>query len=318
MPTDTSCRGSGRARLRAPLTVLLLTIPAIAAAALAQERALLRHPAGFVMPLPAGWRSSPLDGTRYQLLPSDAATGEVLLAIGVPADGVTSVTDPAFLRKSEADIRQSYPQLRRSGAPTPITTALGPGLRLDFTGVGDGVAVRMSIYVAVKNDLAVTVLAAGAAAQVARRVALLDAAFAGVRLDGGAPAVTATSAAGLTDGSAMAREWSTRLSGQMLTIMSGYSSSGSSGGMTSRADLTLRRDGRFTYQRSSSVSMSVDGMGGSSAGRESAAGSWRIMSRGGRAILSLTGSDGNREEFTLTRNGTQTFLNGTRAFVTTP
>lgn len=318
MPTNTSGRVSGRARLRAPFAVLLLAIPGVAAAALAQDRPLLRHPSGFAMPLPAGWRSTPLDATRYQLVPPDAATGEGIVIVGVPSDGVTSVTDPAFIRKSEADIRQAYPQLRRTGAPQPITTSLGPGLRLDFAGVGDGVAVRMSIYVAVKNDLAVTLLAAGASAQVARRVDLLDVVFAGVRPDGGASAVAASSSTSLTDGSAMAREWSTRLSGQMLTIMSGYSSSGASGGMTSRADLTLRRDGRFTYQRSSSVSMSVEGMGGSSSGRESAAGTWRIGSRGARAILMLTGSDGRREEFALTRNGTQTFLNGTRAFVTTP
>ncbi len=274
---------------------------------------MLRHPSGFAMPLPAGWRSTPVDATRYQLLPPDAATGEGIVIVGVPADGVTSVTDPAFLRKSDADIRQAYPQLRRTHAPQPITTALGPGLRLDFAGTGDGVAVRMSIYVAVKNDLAVTLLAAGTAAQVERRIDLLDAAFAGVRLDASAPAVAA-----LTDGSATAREWSARLSGQMLTIMSGYSSSGTSGGMTARADLTLQRDGRFTFQRSSSVSISVDGMGGNSSGRKSTTGSWRITSRGGRAMLSLTSSDGTREEFALTRNGTQTFLNGTRAFVTTP
>jgi hypothetical protein len=64
--------------------------------------------------------------------------------------------------------------------------------------------------------------------------------------------------------------------------------------------------------------MSADGMGGSSSGRESGAGTWRIISRGGRVMLLLSGSDGTREEFALTRNGTQTFLNGVRAFVTTP
>ncbi len=271
------------------------------------------------MPLPVGWRATALDATRYQLTAPDAATGEAIVIVGVPADGVTSVTDQAFIRKSEADVRQSYPQLRRTGTPQPITTAFGPGLRLDFSGVSDGTAVRMSIYMAVKNDLAVTLVAAGTAAQVAARIGVLDAAFSSVRLDGAA-AVVATPGAGsaITDGSAMAREWSTRLSGQMLTILSGYTSSGSSGGMTSRADLTLLRDGQFTYRRSSSVSISVDGLGGSSSGRQATTGSWRIVSRGGRSILALTGRDGTREEFALTRNGTQTLLNGTRVFVTTP
>jgi hypothetical protein len=298
------------------LAALLFALPVAAGA---QERALLRHPAGFAMPLPVGWRATALDATRYQLIAPDAADGEAIVIVGVPADGVTSVTDQAFIRKSEADVRQSYPQLRRTGTPQPITTAFGAGLRLDFAGVGDGVAVRMSIYLAVKNDLAVTLVAAGTAAQVAARIGALDAVFSSVRPDAAA-AVVATPGAGgaITDGSPMAREWSTRLSGQMLTVLSGYSSSGSSGGMTSRADLTLLRNGQFTYRRSSSVSISVDGLGGSSSGRQSTTGSWRIVSRGGRSILALTGSDGTREEFALTRNGTQTFLNGTRVFVTAP
>jgi hypothetical protein len=88
--------------------------------------------------------------------------------------------------------------------------------------------------------------------------------------------------------------------------------------MSARADLTLQRDGRFTYRRSSSVSISVEGLGGSSVGRNTATGSWRIALRGGRATLELIGSDGSRDQFVLSRNGTQTFLNGTRAFVTTP
>jgi hypothetical protein len=317
MPSHTALARRRCARRLVSLAALYVALPVAAGA---QDRAVLRHPAGFAMPLPLGWRATALDATRYQLIAPDAAVGEAIVIVGVPADGVTSVTDQAFIRKSEADVRQSYPQLRRTGTPQPITTAFGPGLRLDFAGVGDGAAVRMSIYMAVKNDLAVTLVAAGTAAQVAARIGALDAVFSSVRPDAVAPAVVATPGAGgaITDGSPMAREWSTRLSGQMLTVLSGYSSSGSSGGMTSRADLTLLRNGQFTYRRSSSVSISVDGLGGSSSGRQSTTGSWRIVSRGGRSILALTGSDGTREEFALTRNGTQTFLNGTRVFVTSP
>ena len=315
MPSHTAAACPGRSRRLAALALLLLATPTVARS---QERPLLRHPAGFAVPLPSGWRSTPLDASRYQLVPPDAATGEAIVIIGVSADGVTSVTDPAFIRKSDVDIREAYPQLRRTGEPQAITTSLGPAVRLDYAGMSDGIAVRMTLYLAVRNDLAITLVAVGTAPQVARRISVLDTVFARVRQDATAPTVTASSGTALTDGSATAREWSTRLSGRMLTVMSGYSSSGSSGGMTSRADLTLQRDGKFTYRRSSSVSMSVDGMGGSSSGRESAEGTWRIVTRGGRAILALNGSTGTREEFTLTRNGTQTMLNGTRAFVTTP
>jgi hypothetical protein len=305
----------GRAGRIVARALLLFALPTVA---LAQDRPLLRHPSGFTLSLPPGWRTSPLDGARHQLVPPDAATGEAIVAVGAPADGVTSVTDPAFVARSEDDVAKAYPQLRRTGVPQPIPTPFGPGLRMDFSGMADGVAVRMSIYVAVRNDLAVTLLAAGAATQIARRSALLDTTFASLRAVASTATVATTSGTGVSDGSTPAREWSTQLSGKMLTVMSGYASTGSSGGMTSRADLTLQRDGRFVYQRSSSVSMSADGMGGSSSGRESGAGTWRIISRGDRVMLLLSGSDGRREEFALTRNGTQTFLNGVRAFVTTP
>ncbi len=88
--------------------------------------------------------------------------------------------------------------------------------------------------------------------------------------------------------------------------------------MTSRSDLILLADGRFTYVSSSSVSIFVDGMGGDSSGRDAAEGRWRIVGHGGSAVLELVSSEGNRQEVALAREGTQTFLGGKRAFVTDP
>ncbi len=317
----------GGAPVSSPMTSRFhaVTTCVIAAAVLAgtatplagQARVPLRHPTGFTVLLPPGWRHTALDDARLRLLPPDAIDDEAVLLIGVPAEGVTSVTDRAFLERSEADVRRSYPALRRVGAPTPITTAVGDGLRLDFEGQGERGRARMTIYMVVKNDLAMTLIALGTASQVATRASSLDGVFATVRLDPGSPSNT-SDARGVTDGSPTALEWSARIGGQKLTVLSGYGSTGSSGGMTSRSDLVLLRNGRFTYTSSSAVSISVDGMSGGSSGQDAASGSWRIASRNGRVVLSLTGSTGRRQEMVLTRSGTQTFLNGTRAFVTPP
>lgn len=281
----------------------------------AQAPPVVRHPAGYAITLPRGWRAQPIDESQIRVLAPNAPSDEALVFVVAPAGGVTSVTDPASVRQSEAQMLAQYPQLRRVGPLRTLATGIGSGIRLDFENTTGSAAARLAIYAAVRNDQTVSIIAAGPAAAISARLAALDAVFVTLRSDLAAPPAVAT---GLHDGSAAAREWSTRLAGRTLTVMSGYSSSGSSGGMTSRSDLALRRDGRFSYTSSSSVSISVDGMGGSSSGRNAAQGTWRISSRGGSTSLALTASDGKRESFVLSRRGTQTFLNGTRAFVTTP
>ncbi|MDZ7631080.1 MAG: hypothetical protein U5K74_06970 [Gemmatimonadaceae bacterium] len=282
----------------------------------AQQGAVVRHPAGYAVTLPAGWSTTPLDAEHVRILPPSARDGEALVFVVAPAGGVTSVTDPESIRQSEAQIRLQYPQLRRVGEVRTFTTGIGRGIRLDFEGQKDGVTSQLSIYAAIRRDQTVSIIAAGPKELIMRRLGPLDAVFA--TLNDASPAAPRP-ALGRNDGSAMAREWTARLDGRTLTVMSGYSSGASSGGMTSRSDLVLRRDGRFTYTSSSAVSISVEGMGGSSSGRDAAEGTWRIFTRGGATVvLALTSADGRQQEFVLTRRGTQTFLNGTRAFVTEP
>lgn len=282
-----------------------------------QGRVPLRHPAGFSVSLPQGWKHVAVDDTRLRLMPPGAGDDEALLLIGVPADGVTSVVDRAFLERSDSDVQGAYPTLRRIGAGKPIRNAIGDGVRLTFEGQGPRELACLVIYAVVRNDMAMTLFAAGSARQITRRMSELDGVFATLRLD---PVVAPGASAGgsVTDGSRAALEWSARIGGQKLTVLSGYGSTGSAGGMTSRSDLILLRNGRFSYTSSSSVSIPVDWMSGGSSGQEADSGRWRILSRNGRAVLSLTDRTGGRREMELTRNGSQTFLNGTRAFVTAP
>jgi hypothetical protein len=59
----------------------------------------------------------------------------------------------------------------------------------------------------------------------------------------------------------------------------------------------------------------VPGASGSSASRDAQEGRWRVVDRNGQAMLELLPNSGNGELIRLGREGTKTFLNGTRWFV---
>jgi len=304
---------------------LLVLVTAACSAAdpavVAQQRARTDALAGVSVILPAGWQTGQRNDTQLQLLPTDPAEGEAVFIASASAMGATSLTDPRVIRSTELEMLQIFPHLVRVGAPVPIRNVLGAGIRLDWEGSPPGGALmRLSLHLALHEGQVVSVLAAGPRQQVVARRAVLQAIFNSM-----APSQSAAMAGGsalppssLDDRSRVAREWVAGLRGKKLTVLSGYNSGGGGGGMTSRADLILRADGRFTYASSSSVSINVDGLGQSSSGRDAAEGRWRIVSRGGSAVLELVSSAGNRQDVALSRDGTQTFLGGERAYVTDP
>jgi len=290
-------------------------------AVVAQERARTDALAGVSVILPAGWQAGQRNATQMQLLPTDPGQGEAVFIASASAMGATALSDPMVIRSTELEMLQIFPHLVRVGVPRPIRNVLGEGIRLDWEGTPPGgTLMRLSLHLALHQGQVVSVLAAGPQQQVIARGPALQAIFISMapsRLvataDGSAPAPSS-----LADGSRLARDWVARLRGKKLTVLSGYNSGGGGGGMTSRADLILLPDGRFTYESSSSVSISVDGMGGSSSGRDAEEGRWRIVGRGGSAVLELVSSAGNRQDTVLSTDGTQTFLDGERAYVTDP
>ncbi|MCG6117119.1 MAG: hypothetical protein MEQ07_02855 [Aquimonas sp.] len=299
---------------------------AFALPALAQQQ--LALPSGIVIELPEGWQALPHESGQFQLLPPDASPTEALLLLTAPSEGVQTATDPSVLADSETEVRKLFPAMRRLGPPQRMDTALGEAVQLGFGGSVDGTTVQLALFLVVHEGTAVSLMAAGTRQDVSPRLGELAAVFASLQLDAGAdqapfagssaPAPSPPAAAvagGIDDGSAIARPWAQRLSGRKLVVMSGYSSGGS-GGMNSRYDLELHADGRFHYYGSSSVSISVEGLGGSSSSQEDERGRWRVITHQGSAVLELSLDSGARQYGELGRNGEQTLLNGSRVFVT--
>jgi hypothetical protein len=120
-------------------------------------------------------------------------------------------------------------------------------------------------------------------------------------------------AGALSDGSALAGQWVQKLRGQKLQqLTTGNYDAG-------RSIWILNAAGTFTYSSSYSGAVYAPGGGNASVGRTAGGeGRWRIVSRGGSAILELKFTNGEQREFELTANGTQTFMNGKRTYVTDP
>jgi hypothetical protein len=285
-----------------------------------------QHPLGFALSLPKGWSARDAGDGQFQITPPDARPNE---AIGLTAGRVErrfAATDREAIESAAQEISRQYPQLEPRGAPQRLRTQSGDAVRLEWLGtLPDGQQARLSVYLGAVGTVAVSILAAGRAADVAARSADLETVFASLRATPAAAAAQAAQPAPrqaglpgqLHDGSAIARDWAQRLTGRKLTLLSGYSSSGSSGGMNARHDIVLGSDGRYAYSGSSSVSMSVDGLGGSSVSQDSSEGTWRVIAQGAAAVLELATENG-KQYGELTRRGTETYMGGQRVFVTDP
>ena len=106
-----------------------------------------------------------------------------------------------------------------------------------------------------------------------------------------------------------------QLSGARLTFVSSYSS-GLSGGISSQRVISLCGDGRFSLNGSSLVSIDVGGAFGNSGDVEQGEGVWRIENVAGKPMLQLDFSDGSAQQYLLTTEADQLFLNGSRYFLT--
>ena len=124
---------------------------------------------------------------------------------------------------------------------------------------------------------------------------------------------------GLTDNAPQSQQWLQLLNGKLLQQMDSYTSSGSSGGYNMRRRLYLAPNGQFEFSSSSTVSVYVPGASGGSSGKDQGTGRWQIVTRDGQTYLVLTWSDGReRSIIRLDYRNNQTFLDGTRTFVTNP
>jgi hypothetical protein len=137
------------------------------------------------------------------------------------------------------------------------------------------------------------------------------------------PTPAASGGSGSSDGearptasSAIARRWDLRLRGKRVTELSRVDG-GQYGGGTSRTDMYLCGDGRLFIDSQSSLAVYVDGANGSSGGRASRTGRWRVVSEGEIPAIEVR-LDGGEEGYLAIGWDTRgaTYLNGSKVFVT--
>lgn len=127
-----------------------------------------RHVLGLTFWHPADWAIKEHE-EMLQLIPPNAsmtASGdptEIYLIIGdntVGDEGIVSADDPRVAQFMDQAVAQLAPLLRRSGAPVPMSTATGKGVRMDWQGTspnGDVVCARA--HICVMNDFGIALVA---------------------------------------------------------------------------------------------------------------------------------------------------------------
>ncbi len=112
----------------------------------------------------------------------------------------------------------------------------------------------------------------------------------------------------------LVRQWDQKLRGMKMTYMSTFGDY--QGGGSTKIVYALCSDSSFSYSGSDSMSFDIDAGFGSSHSRAGGAGTWSIRSQGGQPTIHFAFNDGNQRTFQLSRQGSKTFLDNTRYFVT--
>lgn len=299
------------------LAVIVLFANLFGQGAVAAKLSQYNHPLGFAFQYPADWRiESNQDFT--QLLPpgltgSDQTENYRILTQESPIPS----TDPRFGAELESMAAQ-IPGFTKVGVITNYRAGNGVGLKGVWTGTNAATnqPVQLRMYATTVNGIAIVLFAAGAAARLDVREASLRAIASSVGPAGTSkPAAPITTSGALTDKSPQAELWRQKLQDRKLTWLSSYGS-GSSGGMSSKTELRLNRNGSFSVYTESLVSMSVPGASGSSGGTNKASGTWRIYFRNGQVLLETKYENGQVETSLLEERNGQTFINGKRWFLT--
>ncbi len=279
------------------ICILLLTVAGVAFAA-------ERLPSGLGLQLPSGWKMTVSGPGAVIVPPGHDPEAEVYVA-GADTD-LKSVDDTKLL---PALVARYFPTIQPTpaGEPVPFQATGGRGMMHSFDARSGGIAAKINLYLVGLDGRGVGVLAAiGKRESILRRSAdllVLAKSFQGPLV------MPAAAPAGAANG------WTQRLSDKKLVQFSGYSSGGNSGGFNSEKKLYLAANGTYAFRSSSSVSMTVPGASGSSAGKGQDEGRWRVIEQSGQSLLELVSNGGVTEKIALSMNGTQTLLNGRRWFV---
>lgn len=121
-----------------------------------------------------------------------------------------------------------------------------------------------------------------------------------------------------TDQSPAAQAWIQKLRGKKVTYISSYSSNSndSFGGYSDKWEAFLCSDGRFVYRSRSLVTADVGDVSGSSSGRGSMTGVWRIITQGNQAAIEYRSDQGESSHVMLGFQDGKTYWDGQRVLVT--
>lgn len=269
------------------------------------------HSAGWGFTSPQNWTVAVGADGKFKLAPPNAdAENEAYAFDYTPDPKIADVSGTAFVVAMDAEMKRLLPNLRRTEEPVRLSTPLGAAMILTWNAdLPNNTALRVRVYAAPFGGGAISLVAMGTPANLDKSDAQLRTVFASLRRE--APPKDAAD-------TPIVKAWRERITGKKLTRLESYNSSGGAGGYSSRTDIVLRADRRFTFASDSSVSMSAGGASGGSSGTKKAEGKWRVTSRGTQTVLALQTEGRPEEFFVLTADAEKTFLNGNRWFVTAP
>jgi hypothetical protein len=266
-----------------------------------------QHPTGLSLAAPAGWKLQ--DGPQGVILlpPGVTFNPNQIDELYVAASQPGSATDPQFAQELQRGLGQQGGRLDQS------TIQLGGRPVVAYSGQArhpeQNAMVGIRIYLVQDGANVNSVIGLGAADRVERNDPGLRQVAGTLSFEAPPPPPPGA----VSDGSALANQWVQKLRGQKLQqLTTGNYDAG-------RSVWILGADGSFSYSSSYSGAVYAPGGGNASIGRRAnGQGRWRIVSRGGGAVLELKFSSGEQQEFNLTANGSQTFMNGRRTYVTHP
>ena len=247
---------------------------------------------GFALSLPSGWASAETDDAT-RLLPPGAGADEGYFATS--KDGYEVADEPAFVRQMSQGFNQSGGVVRKAGEREAF--ANGTAYHWEVSDPKTGQLGAFSLYIVPAGTRAHVVLAVGPAEKVRTNKAALTQVVQSIR-DQAAPISNSP--------------WDQKLRGKVIRQFSAFQ------GMSSEKKHTLGADGSYSYWSSSMVSIDVPGASGGSFGNNTQKGRWKIVDNGGRAFLEVVYNSGQTRTFALTKDATNWYLNGEKAFAVEP
>lgn len=276
------------------------------------------HPKGFSFQHPADWRAEG-NAEFVQLLPPGLTAEDQTENIRILTETApVEASDPRFTAELD-QLAAQLPGFSKISATQTYKTQSGSGVRTIWAGTNQTTRqqIQLRLYATTLNGLAIVLFAAGLPNKLDAHEAILrDIATSITKPSAPATANAQKTTPATNDRSPLAQQWLQRLRGKKLTMLSSYNSGGGGGGMSSKAEIYLHADGSFQGRSESSVSIYVPGASGGSSGVQKAAGTWRIYTKDGQALLEMKYETGQIETNSLQANGEQTFINGKRWFVT--